>query len=203
VSADALAEAYKHVLSGREKAHSGSGQLSEEDLLKIGLFVMNGNPRNLWAGKGSVNSAINTAQMTMNKDLDGVTTFAGLNQVAVRWQSAKGKAIYATATDLGADTLTVEATRAYETWALGGAQPPQEGVLVNGVIAKVSQYVLSNLQLDVLGDTKAQTAIANEKAGSLADARAVFDHVVQGLVDIKDLDEAFIRNAITEFMKYV
>jgi hypothetical protein len=199
----AVAEAFKHVVSGREKTHAASGELSDAELLKIGLFVMNGNPRNLWAGKGTINSAINTAQMTMNKDLDGVATFKGLSDVAIRWQAAKGKAVYATATDLGADTLTVEATRAYEAWAMGGAQQAQEATAVNGVIAKVSQYVLSNLELDVLGETKAMTEIANEKASSLADARAVFDHVVQGVVDIRQLDEVFIRNAITEFMKYV
>lgn len=200
--ADAIAEAHKHVESARAKSHAGPGVLSHEEVLKVGLFVMNGNPRNLWAGKGSTNSAINTAQMHMNTALDGVTTFAALAGLAATWKNAQGKEIYRTATTLGANVLIAEGSKAHERFALANGATP-EATLVAEVVEKVRQYVTSNLELDVVGDVKAQTEIAQDKAAALREPIAIIDHVARGVVNPAVLDPKFIDIAIGEFLTYM
>ncbi|CAG0933681.1 hypothetical protein TFLX_03172 [Thermoflexales bacterium] len=198
----AFAEAYKHVLSGREKTGGSQDVLSDEEWLKVGLFVMNGNPRNLWAGKGSTNSAINTAQMHMNGALDKVTTFKGLSELAETWKAAKGKMVYSTATALGADVLSREGQLAYEQFLLVN-NPLKEADFAKLAVEKVRQYVVSNLELDVVGDVKAQTEIAQEKAQALKEPLAIIDHVVTGKVKVAEVEPAFIETALREFMTYM
>ena len=128
----AFAEAYQHVVWNREKTGASKEALSNEELLKVGLFVMNGNPRNLWAGKGSTNSAINTAQMHMNAALDKLTTFGELVELGKTWQAVKAKNIYSTATALGADVLFREGAAAHEQYARAN-DPQREAEFVKSV----------------------------------------------------------------------
>jgi hypothetical protein len=169
--------------------------------------VMNGNPRNLWAGKGSTNSAINTAQMHMNAALDKLTTFGELVELGKTWQAVKAKNIYSTATALGADVLFREGAAAHEQYARAN-DPQREAEFVKSVAENVRQYVVSNLELDVLCDGKAQTEIAHEKAGALQEPMAFIGHVVTGKVNVADIEppsiaDALIKVALKEFMTYV
>ena len=199
--AQAFAEATKHVVTGREKTGKGSDVLSDDELLRMGLFVMNGNPRNLWAGKGSTNSAINTAQMHMHTALSKLNTFQDVAKLASDWQNASGKAVYKSATELGANVLTQEGTMAYSLWEVT-KDPMQEKSAVDGVAAKVKDYVVSNLEIDVLGDSKAQTEIAQEKQGALKESVMFIDNVVTGKAQVGELPGRFISEAIAEFLTY-
>lgn len=201
LSNDALVEAYQHVFSQREKARSDATSLQPEELLKIGLFVMNGNPRNLWPGKGTTNSAINTAQMHMEKALSAVTTFAGLSALAQKWATSKAKAIYATSTKLGADLIMQRGTEVWSAWEHGGKVTP-EATEVAKVVADVRNFVLSNLQLDVLGDNLEQNAIVQEKYQALQDPIRVIDSVANGTVAAAAVPDQFLVMAIREFLTY-
>ena len=202
-TAYAVGEAFGLVMKGREKTKNTTAQLTDEEWLKVGLFIMNGNPRNLWAGKGTTNSAINTAQMAMTKDLAAATTFAALGQLATKWSADKGKAIYNASTAVASDLLFHHGTLAQSAWEHQGKQPLQEPVLVKGVVDTVSQWVVSNLQIDVLGDSKSQTEFVQEMSKGLQEARLVIDHVVQHPEAINDVQPSFIEGAIREFLTYV
>lgn len=202
LSYDVLGEAYQHVFKQREKAKSGATTgLQPEELLKIGLFVMNGNPRNLWPGKGTTNSAINTAQLHMEEALSGVTTFKALSDLAEKWANSDAKVIYATATKLGADVLTQKGTEVLSAWEHGGKVTP-EATEVAAVVDEVRKYVLSNLQIDVLGDSLVQNEIAQEKYEALRDPISLIDNVVNGVVAAAEVDDEFIAMAIREFLTY-
>ena len=198
----AFAEAYKHVVSNREKTGASEEAFSNKEWLKVGLFVMNGNPRNLWAGKGSTNSAINTAQMHMNAALDKLTTFQELVELCNTWKQGKGKIIYSTATALGADVLWHEGRAAHEEFARANGYL-KEAEFVKSVAKKVREYVVSNLELDVLADGKPQTEIAQGKAEALHDPMAFIDNVVIGNVKITEIDPSLIECALQEFMTYM
>lgn len=199
----AVAEAWGLVMKSREKTKNTAGNVADEEWLKMALFVMNGNPRNLWAGKGTTNSAINTAQMAMTKELDAITTFEDVAQLATKWSADHGKAIYNTSTTLASQVLLQYGTLAWSLWEHQGKQAAQQAELLKGVVAKVSEWVLSNLQQDVLGDNKAQTELVNEMSKGLKDARLVIDHVVQNPELIKSVEPHFVEHAIREFLIYV
>ena len=200
--AQAFAEAYEHVVSNREKTGASEEAFSNKEWLKVGLFVMNGNPRNLWAGKGSTNSAINTAQMHMNAALDKLTTFQELDELCNTWKLGKGKIIYSTATALGADVLWHEGSAAHEEFTQAN-DTLKEAEFVKPVAKKVRRDVVSNLELDVLADGKAQTEIALEKANALQDPMAIIDNVVTGYVKVAEIEPFFIEGALQEFMTYI
>jgi hypothetical protein len=201
-SGQAFAEAHEHVSSGREKSHASSGALTDEEMLKIGLFVMNGNPRNLWPGKGSTNSAINTAQMHINSALNEVKTFKDLASLAQKWDKAPGKVVYSTATGLAASVLWQRGTEAMSVWEQT-KEAAKEGAYVAEVVQAVKQYVVSNLEIDVMSDVKAQNEIAHEKAEALRDPIALIDNVVSGRVAAAEVDPRFIEAAMAEFLTYI
>ena len=202
VVAQAFAEAYNHVVSNRKKTGASEEAFSNEEWLKVGLFVMNGNPRNLWAGKGSTNSATNTAQMHMNAALDKLTTFKELVELCNTWNLGKRKIIYSTATALGADVLRHEVSAAHEEFALAD-DPLKEAEFVKPVAKKVRRDVVSNLELDVLADGKAQTEIALEKAKDLQNPIAIIDRVVTGEEEVAKIEPSLIEVALQEFMTYM
>jgi hypothetical protein len=199
--AQAFAEGFQHVVSGREKSGAGSGMLNDGELLKVGLFVMNGNPRNLWGGKGSTNSALNTAQMHMNAALEKVTGFAGFEALVKTWSDAKGKAVYQTATDLGAQVLSEAANTEWLAWQATN-DPTKEEDYVQNVIRKVQAYVISNLETDVMGDSKVQNEIAVEKYDALKDPIALIDNVASGLADPSEVPPEIVAEAMRQFMTY-
>ena len=199
----AVAEAWGLVMKSREKTKNTAATVADEEWLKLALFIMNGNPRNLWAGKGTTNSAINTAQMAMNKELGAITTFTGLGQLATKWASDKGKAVYNTSTTLASDVLIQQGTEAESLWLHQGKQPLQEPVLVKGVVAKVTEWVVSNLQLDLLGETKAQTEFVQGMSKELKEPREIIDNVVHNPGLIKSVEPRFVEYAIREFLTYV
>lgn len=202
VAAQALADAFQHVFSGREKAHAASGDLTNDELLKIGLFMMNGNPRNLWPGKGSTNSALNTAQMHMNEALGKVKTFGDVGALAQKWSTPTGKVVYSVATGLGAAVLWQRGTELLSVWEQT-KDPATESGYVTQVVDAVKQYVVSNLEIDVMSDVKVQNEIAQEKRDALKDPIAVIDNVVSGRVAANAIDPFFIESAITEFLTYL
>lgn len=201
-SGQAFAEAHEHVVSSREKTHAASGGLTDEEALKIGLFVMNGNPRNLWAGKGSTNSAINTAQMHINTALNEVKTFAELGALAQKWDKAPGKVVYSTATALAAAVLWQKGTEAMSVCDHKNDRA-NEGAYVSSVIDAVRQYVVSNLEIDVMSDVKSQNEIAHQKAEALRDPIQLIDNVVSGRVAAGAVDPGFVIAAIAEFLTYM
>jgi hypothetical protein len=71
------------------------------------------------------------------------------------------------------------------------------------VVEKVRQYVLSNLEQDMLGDVEEQTKIAMAKGEALHDPRVIIDNIASGLVAISDLHPDYIRIALREFMTYM
>jgi hypothetical protein len=201
-SGQAFAEAHQHVASGREKSHAGSGGLTDEEMLKIGLFVMNGNPRNLWPGKGSTNSAINTAQMHINSALNEVKTFNDVAALAEKWDKAPGKVVYSTATTLAATVLWQKGTEALSVWDQT-KEAAKEKDYVASVVQAVQQYVVSNLEIDVMSDVKAQNEIAHEKAEALREPIMLIDNVVSGTVAAANVDPGFIDVAMAEFLTYI
>ena len=69
------------------------------------------------------------------------------------------------------DVLFHEGTRAQSVWEDTGKQPLQEPALVKRVVDTVSEWVLSNLQIDVFGDSKAQTEFVQKMSTELAEPR--------------------------------
>jgi hypothetical protein len=123
---EAIAEGRALIEKG--KAHQ---QDNGERTLKLGLFVMNGNPRNLWRGRGKINVTINSAAIAMNKDLDRVTTYEGLKKLAAEWRDAESSPIVQRARDLAADVIDGGITERKEagevTWTPAkGKAPPQK-----------------------------------------------------------------------------
>jgi hypothetical protein len=198
----AFADAWEHVMKGREKTHNTAPTLSDPEWLKIALFVMNGNPRNLWPGKGRINSALNTAQMAMNEKLAAVTTFAGLGQLAEEWMAGKGKEVYKTATRAAAEMLMQEGTKVYSLWEYQGRRPDQEQPLVKDVVSRVSRHIVSNLEIDVFGDNKEQNEHIQALSKQLLEPRMIIDNVVRNPGLIAAVEPRFIAFAIREFLSY-
>ena len=228
-AAEAFVEGHQHVVSGRAKA-AGEQKVkgekrkkgaeapdllaglkllqsdeelleSAEELLKIGLFVMNGNIRNLWAGKGKINSALNTAQMHINAALGKVSTFAGLSALAEAWHEVKAKDVYSVTTTVTRETIIQEGTIALSLWDQT-KDPAREAEFVKGVVAKLREWVVSNLEVDVLAESKEKNEITFPKARDLGDAIGLIDNVVAGKVDVSTLEPQFIEMAISEFLTY-
>jgi hypothetical protein len=202
-SEHAFSEAFDHVGKGRKVNHNTSNEPTHEEWLKVGLFVMNGNPRNLWPGRGSTNSALNTAQMAMTEKLNALTTFQGLHALATDWQQDKGKAVYNTSTKVAGDLLMQLGGQAHEQWVITakGDQAQQAGY-VKSVATAVSQLVVSNLQIDVLGDSIDQNLMIQFKQEALREPRTLIDHVVQKPELIKNIEPPLLSAAIREFLAY-
>ncbi|ADO69355.1 uncharacterized protein STAUR_1551 [Stigmatella aurantiaca DW4/3-1] len=179
------------------KDPSAPQALTDEETLKLGLFVMNGNPRNLWAGKGSVNSAINTAQGHLNTSLASAQSWADLQALVGKWESASGKPIYKMATTMAAGELQQ---------ALATVQPyldaTNEPQVVNYVKGQVRVWVISNLEVDYLGDSKAQNQEASAKFRALrAPINTVWD-VESGEMAFAEVTNEALEEVIHEYMTY-
>jgi hypothetical protein len=166
---------------------------SDEDWLKVGLFVMNGNPRNLWAGKGRINSALNTAQMHVTNDLQNAETVHDLNVLYRKWQNAGGGTVYNAVTEIAAGIL--DGIMRENLWF------PTEEELVRWVTNQVWEDVVRNLQLDTLGDA-VQTRIAQEKWNVLRDPITRAHDVATGHANIGWLEDEDLMNILEEFMRY-
>lgn len=136
---DAIKEAIEHpdglakeaIAEGQALLDKGKGHKDDDQTLKLGLFVMNGNPRNLWRGRGKINVTINSAAIAMAKDLDRVTTYEGLKELAATWRAADSSPIVRRARDLAADVIDGGITERKEagevTWTpVKGKAPPQK-----------------------------------------------------------------------------
>ncbi|MDC0713317.1 DUF4157 domain-containing protein [Stigmatella sp. ncwal1] len=171
--------------------------LTDEETLKLGLFVMNGNPRNLWAGKGSVNSAINTAQGHLNKSLAAAQSLANLQTLVGVWEGANGKPVYKMATTLAASVLK-EALADVQ----GFVEPTQEPQAVTYVKSRIHHWVISNLEIDSLGDSKAQNQVAVSKFLALQAPINTVWAVESGEVAFSDVPDTALEKVIQEYMTY-
>ena len=199
-TAHAFGEALRYVDPAR--ASRGDLNLTDSEWLKLGLFVMNGNPRNLWLGQSRANSTINTAQMHMNNALNGVTKFAELADLHGKWNNTKGTEIYKTATRLGAEVLLRAGHEFYHEFALTN-DATGEPEFVKKAVERVREWIISNLEIDVLGSHKAQTLIAQEKAASLLEPRMLIDNVVTGTVPISRVYDSDVSSALKQFLTYI
>ena len=197
-SQHAVIEAVNHMDKERSP---GAGPYNDSENLKMALFVMNGNPRNLWPGKGKVNSAINTAAMHMNNALNGVQSFENLNALVEKWHKASGKEVYTSATTLGAEVLHYARQKAWEDYHLVN-DTTREAEFVQQAVQKVRDNVISNLEIDLLGASSVQTKIALSKHSALEEPIMVIDGIVTGNVDITQVATELIQRAVSEFMTY-
>jgi hypothetical protein len=186
----AFAEAFRHVGKGvvpDSEYWYGEDIFDHHDWLKVGLFVMNGNPRNLWAGKGRINSAINTAQMHMNDALRQVGTMNDLVLLVNRWWSVQAGEVYTEAVHLAADVLD----HAMRTIPFGPGY-------VGEVTDRVGEWVVRNLEVDALENRESQ-----RKWDDLQDAILAIHGVASGRIEIHELSGPFLQRILTEFMTYM
>jgi hypothetical protein len=140
--------------------------------------------------------------MHMNAALDKVNTFKELGELATQWEEAKGKTIYKTSTGLGAEIIKQEGTLAYSIWEQT-KDPTQEQGYVKQVVKKIRDVVVSNLEVDVLGETKEQNEIVQQKQQAMKDPIGFIDNVVTAKVPINQVEPKFISMAVAEFLCYI
>ena len=85
---------------------------TDDDVMTMGLYLMNSNPGNLWAGDGWANSTLNSTHTNMKEPLAKATSLADLKGVAILWKrlatGQDGKqtsSIYRNSATLGARVL--------------------------------------------------------------------------------------------------
>jgi hypothetical protein len=172
----------------------------EVALLKIALFVMNGNPRNLWAGGGRVNIAINSVARSMRDDLAGVRNFNDLQRLAISWKEpGNGTPVLKTAKELGSQLIDV----ACEQWTTAQHKSPaKEDLHLQRAIKMINNWILSNLDIDVNTPDKEKTEQVQEQWKELKGSIRTMDSVVQGTGRDEGIGAPQIRAAITDFMTY-
>src|SRR5580704_7390753 len=137
----------KAIDEGIEHARKQPSQSQEQDLLRVALFVMNGNVRNLWAGSGRINSTLNAVGISLRKDLADVKDFTGMRKLAEKWRgTTDGSDPALAAKGLGWQLLNV----ACEQWeAVKGRTQEKEETHLLRAIRTVNNWVISNLEIDV------------------------------------------------------
>jgi hypothetical protein len=190
----------KAIEEGIEHARKQPSQSQEQDLLRVALFVMNGNVRNLWAGSGRINSTLNAVGMSLRKDLADVKDFTGIRELVEKWRRATdGSDPALAAKSLGWQLLNV----ACEQWAaVKGPTPEKEETHLLRAIRTVNNWVISNLEIDILGESKKTTERVQEQWSGLSRSIATMDSVVQGTAAAEGIEWPQIKEAIIDFMTY-
>jgi hypothetical protein len=128
--------------------------LSKIDILKLGLFIMNGNPKNLWSGSGKVNSTINTSSMHIQKQLYAVSSVGELKSLISAWKEVK--LTKAKKTNSGRIYLVgIKIACDIGQQCLEDKEIPKDKK-IETFKQRVRDWLISNYEIDLLGKDKDQ-----------------------------------------------